>query len=189
MLTPPQYFLTHPNLLASLALCWGLLNLFHGYRLFRFFLAISGAFLGAQIAQQLFPEANPYLHLLLIILAVILTSLLAYSLYSLSFILLGSLTGLSFALLIARFLVLPLPLTLLTLLLGLLLGALFGSAVGDLIIILATAAGGTSLVLINFHSLFPQLSSPFSLSVIAWIILFLIGLLYQLHHYTPRPST
>jgi hypothetical protein len=177
---------------ALLTLTWGLVNIFWGYRIFRLFLAVSGAFIGAQIAHALLPQINPTFYLILIIAAAILTSLLAYSLYSIAFILLGALTGLMLTYTVSHYFLFPNYLLLLMLIFGLLIGALFGSVIGDLIIIVATVVGGTTLALYgaelllpHFPSLTPLASTP-NLTLIAWIALLLIGTITQLNHYSPH---
>lgn len=180
-------FFTRTASWAIITLIWGLLNLFLGYRLFRIFLGLSGAFIGAQLAARYFPNSSELVHLFLIIAAAILTSFLAYALYSFTFTLLGAITGLIIAMSLLRFFPILSPYSIIVFVLGVLLGAAFGSALKDLVIIVATAAGGASLTLQGlefFIPTVPLVASLFSssLSGLFWVALFILGLISQVNH-------
>jgi hypothetical protein len=182
----PRLFFTQSFTWALVTLIWGLLNLFYGYRLFRLFLAISGAFLGARLAQTYFPHATTLVHLIIILLAAVITMILAYALYSFTFVLLGALAGLMVALTLIHLFPLLAPFSLVVIVLGVLLGAAFGSALKDLVIVLATSAGGASLTVQGIELLLPYTPTlsfikPGFLGIL-WAVLFIVGLLSQLNH-------
>lgn len=183
-LTAPLLLLPSVSLLNCL---WGLILLLFGYRLFRLFLALSGGFLGAQFASRAFPSADPAIHLIIIAVSALITSLVAFSFYSLTFLFLGAVAGAYAAASLASASV---PIGYLYIL-GAFFGALLGWALKDLVIVLATAIGGTATLIHSLPALatlIPALLSFLNLlpSNLLFVTLTTVGILFQLFQYRPR---
>jgi hypothetical protein len=183
---PLTLFTSIPS--AFLMLAWGTLNLFYGYKLFRFFLALSGAYLGAKLANQYLPQATFTVHLIIMVVSAVITSVLAFALYSLVFTILGGIAGLLVGLSLIPLTGLVPPLSFLVIVISTLIGIGLGSVFKDFVIVLATTLGGASLILDSLPALLtpvPALRSLVTspgLQLVLYVVLVLIGLTAQSRH-------
>ena len=182
----PLPFFSIPQV-SLLNFVWGMAILLFGYRLFRLFLALSGALLGAQLASRFFPTADPAIHLLIIAVSAVITSVVAYSFYSLTFLFLGAIAGAYAASALASATV---PVAFMYVL-GALTGAFVGWLLKDLVVVLATAIGGASTLIQSLPALSTILPALVPILQnfpphLLFIALTIVGLLFQLSRFRPH---
>lgn len=158
-------------------LVWGFLNLFSGYRIFRLFLALSGAYIGLQLAQKYFPTANPSTQIVIMVIAAVVTAFLALAFYNLIFTLIGGVGGFIVATTFLQYYPLQTPISWIVIVVGILIGIALGTVLKKVVVVFVTAAGGASFVIQGFTYFLPQFAG---FSGLIWLILFILGVLSQM---------
>ena len=145
-------------------LLWGVVALIsgvffsvYGYTLFRIVLLAIGFLLGFSIGMNLAASQPDIMRILISLVLGGLAGGLLYALFSLSLYIAGAVLGLVIALLVASILGLSSDglLSSVAVVAGLAIGGFFGRFLGELVIILATAAAGSYAIVYGLALLFP----------------------------------